>query len=576
MFRREQRGRGDGSPDRYRRDHANDRHDRHPARNDAEKRSHHLDGIEAVAEAYSSFAPEGRIVLWEEAPVGGRWIESGAWNGRSVSKLERLGPEIFAAQKRRVTDVAPGVDVGIFVHFPYLVDGKQPATFRTLVEELRSRNALPDFTFADFYRGWYAKDAGPGPASAAIRSLVTNAREATGGRPVTYLGQAHTINPQYTPSRQAMWMDLRAALEAGAEAVGWYARKPYKETKQGFDPLLPNAGPAARDGSAANTLTFARDRYQYAYAALRAKRDANCGPGKRATSGDRFDLWLAGRDFDFYDHRLSLRTRGGEWAFVGDFNGYLDGEYPYGDGSAHVSIFRGLSRSRFAPEGDLELAIDTDPESDGARLDGILAMPEDVSTYRTEPEATELYAERSDIHEFSLGHERTDARLTANDSRQFGVELCDPERPLDELVFPGHRAQREQLRAFESRDGFDPGELFDLWLLTDERTEREAGSAIERLSLAGDAKRRPLDEASTAVSTADGGAIYYGIDRGSLARRDGSAAVELAGDGREAVASAYAMPYAGTVAFRPAAEAVELVRDDRASARTFAIAHEEK
>ncbi|EMA55084.1 MULTISPECIES: hypothetical protein [Halococcus] len=543
---------------------------------DGAKRRRHLDGLEAVVRRYRDFFPTGRIVLWQEAPVGGRWNEDGTWNDRAVENLERLGPRIFAAQKRRVENVAPNVDVGIFVHFPYIVDGKQPETFETLTADLKSRGALPDFTFTDFYRGWYAKDVGPGPANAAVRSLVTNARELTDDRPVSYLGEPHTINPQYTPSRQAMWMDLRAALGAGAEGVGWYARTAYKETKHGFDPFVPNVGPAARDGPRASTLTFARDRYQYAYAALRAKRDSDMAGG-RGASERRFDLWLAGSEFDFYEHRLSLRTRAGEWQFVGDFDGYVDGDYPYGDGSDQVSIFRGLSRERFDRDGSLEVAVETASDSDGARLDAVLAMPEDVSTYLAEPAATELYGSRTDVHEFGVGHERVNTRLAAGDSRRFGVELGEPQRPLDELVFPDHRTQRERLGRLESRDRFDPDDYFDLWVSTETTTEdgSESGS-IEELGLVGDDGRKPLSEASTAVSTADGGAVWYGIDRSDLANRDGSITVEVTGDARELVTGVYAMPYAGTVTFRPAAEAMELLETDRASARTFAIAHEEE
>ncbi|EMA42709.1 hypothetical protein [Halococcus saccharolyticus] len=540
---------------------------------DGAKRRRHLDGLEAVVRRYREFFPTGRIVLWQEAPVGGRWNEDGTWNDRAVANLERLGPRIFAAQKRRIENVAPNVDVGIFVHFPYIVDGKQPGTFETLTTDLKSRGALPDFTFTDFYRGWYAKDVGPGPANAAVRSLVTNARELTDDRPVSYLGEAHTINPQYTPSRQAIWMDLRAALGAGAEGVGWYARTAYKATKHGFDPFVPNVGPAARDGPCASTLTFARDRYQYAYAALRAKRDTSA----ESSASDRFDLWLVGSGFDFYEHRLSLRTRAGEWQFVGNFDGYVDGDYPYDDSSERTSIFRGLSREHFDRDGSLEVAVDTAPDSDGARLDAVLAMPEDVSTYLAEPAATELYGSRSDVHEFSVGHERANTRLAAGDSRQFDVKLGEPQRPPDELVFPDHRTQRERLGRLESRDGFDPDDHFDLWVSTEKTTGggNEPGG-IEGLDVVGDDGRQPLSEASTAVSTVEGGAVWYGIDRNNLAHRDGSASIEIAGDARGLVTGAYAMAYAGTVAFRPAAEAMELLETDRASARTFAIAHEEE
>ncbi|WP_435079120.1 hypothetical protein [Halococcus sp. AFM35] len=537
---------------------------------DTAKGHRHLDGLEAVAENYQKFFPDGRIILWQEAPVGGRWVESGKWTDAAVRNLETLGPDIFAAQKERVKRAAPSVATGIFVHFPYIVEGRNPETFATLTRGLKSRNALPDFTFTDFYRGWYAKDTGPGPANAAVRSLVTNAREMTEGRPVTFLGEAHTINPNYTPSRQAMWMDLRAALGAGAEGVGWYARTAYEETKQGFDPFVPNVGPAARDGPRTSTLTFARDRYQYAYAALRTQRAGRASGGDSA-SEERFDLWLAGTDFDFYDHRLSMRTRAGKWRFIGDFNGYVNGGYPHnGNDIDHVSVFRGLSRARFDRGGRFNLRIETDPASDGAQLQAVLAMPADVDTYLPESAAIKLYGEQPHLHEFSSGHKRVDARLTAGESRRIGVALVEPKRPLDALVFPNHRAQRERLQALESRVEFEPRDIFDLWVLVDGNdTDR-----LDGLSIVGDAGRQSLDEASTAVSTANKGAVFYGIERTHLRRRDGSTTVEVNG-GMGAVTGVYAMPYAGTVAFRPAAEAISLIEADPASARTFSIAFQE-
>src|SRR5699024_11136048 len=76
---------------------------------DTGKRGRHLDGLGAVAASYADVFPDGRIVCWQEAPVGGRWVESGAWNDRSVTNLKRFGPAIFAAQKRRVRRAAPEV-----------------------------------------------------------------------------------------------------------------------------------------------------------------------------------------------------------------------------------------------------------------------------------------------------------------------------------------------------------------------------------------------------------------------------------------------------------------------------------
>lgn len=531
---------------------------------DAEARRGHLDGLATVAGSYADAFPEGRIVLWQEAPVGGRWVESGAWNDQAVSNLESLGPRIFAAQREQVAEVAPDVDIGIFVHFPYLVDGKQPKTFTRLTDGLRARGALPDFTFTDFYRGWYAKDVGPGPANAAVESLVTNARTAT-GRPVTFLGQAHTIDPRYTPSKQDVWMDLRAALGAGAEGVGWYARTAYTPTERGFDPFVPNRGPAARDGPHASTLTFARDRYQYAYAALRAMRRNE----PDSVNDDAFDCWLVGRNFSFYDHRLSIRTRDGNWLFVGDFDGYLDGNYPYGHDGRAVSIFRGLPRERFAPDGRSVCRIETRDRSEGAHLAAALAMPASATYSLTESAAARTYENRDDLGAFSLGHETVDEPLTAGGSVPIELHLSEPTRTMEALVFPNHLTQLKRLRTLESQAGFAPSDAFDCWVRT-----KGASDSLDpgALSLVGDSKTRSLGDASTAVSMNAEGAVCYGIARDDLAHENASPSLKLAGEARDVVTSAYAMPYAGTVAFRSAGTAMQLLDAAPGAARTFAVA----
>lgn len=387
---------------------------------------------------------------------------------------------------------------------------------------------------------------------------------------MTYLGEAHTVNPNYTPSKQANWMDLRAALGAGAEGVGWYARTAYVPTKRGFDPFVPNSGPAAREGPHASTLTFARDRYQYAYAALRAKRRRDAESG-HTRPNDAFDLWLVGTDFSFYDHRLSMRTRTGEWTFVGDFDGYLDGQYPYNSTGRTVSIFRGLSRSRFGRNGRLELAIETGAESDGARLAAVLAMPASARTFLTESSAAERYDSRN-LEPFGMGHKTVDEALVAGESRRIELDLAEPTKSMEALVFPNHRAQRDRLDDLESKPDFSPSDTFDLWVRTARTHDPIDPSA---LTLVGDDSERKLDGASTARSTAPGGTVFYGLDRTVLGHRDGSVSFELAGEARGAVRDAYAMPYAGIVAFRPASEAMKLLDADPAAARTFAIAFTE-
>ncbi|PSP88164.1 hypothetical protein BRC90_08435 [Halobacteriales archaeon QS_4_69_34] len=553
---------------------------------DAEKRATHLDRLGRAAAVYGEFFPEGRLVVWQEAPVGGEWIEGGAWNDRAREKMRELGPEVFAAQRQAIAAAAPDVDVGIFVHFPYIVDSKRPEVFAALCDELDSRGALPDFAFVDFYRGWYEKTAGPATANDAVTSLVTNAREGVRGRDVLYLGGDHTINPKHTPAKQSLRMDLRASTGAGADGLGWYARTNYRPTEQGFDPFVPNtAAPATVNGtSRASTVTFARDRYQYAYAALFETR-AGFDPARR------FDLWLAGTDVGFYDHRLSLRARSGEWVFVGDFSGYLGGTYPPDSGGSHVSIFRALDRGTFLGAADarghdagtatgragdggtLKLEIETADESADATLASALVVPFDVGAYVSEPEATALLGER-EIGAFALGEERVDASLEPGASLRLDVAVADAaQRPLDALVNPGHGAVLERLRDAEASAGFDPGARFDLWIEAAglDALERPA----ERLYLADGGTRQYVADAAVASSAAPGGAAFYGLDRSVLPDRLGGRDLAVEGDrrdGREVeLKAAYAMPYFGSRNFVSAARALELVAGAHLEARTFSL-----
>ena len=552
---------------------------------DRSRRETHLRRLEDIVTRYRDFFPAGRVVLWQEAPVGGAWVEGGYWNDDAVSNLERLGPEIFAAQQRTIRAVAPEVDVGIFVHFPYIISSRQPETFATLTEELARVGARPDFAFVDFYRGWYEKDVGPEPANNAIRSLITTASEHLGGREVLYLGESHTINPQYTPSRQAIEMDLRASQ--AADGRGWYARTRYLATERGFDPFVPNVESATglREESRASTFTFARDRYCYAYASLLTRR-ADYGPR------ERFDLWIHGADLDFYDHELSVRTVDGDWEFLADISGYLDGAYPYsGETGEHVAIVHALDCDRFVGKnGALDLRIDTSSTADGAELLSVAAVPFDVGTYRSEKGALAL-TEDSRLPSSCLGYTALDTSLEPGGSHRVRLPIAGPDEPdepdsatvsenpdgpngLGALLFPEHRSQRRQLQAIEADDDFRPGDLLDLWIATNGAAGTELADSLSVSSEDG-TDRRFLAEASVAASATDDGIVYYGLDRSSfLDRTSGGLAIDIeSADSQAAIEAMYAMPYFGSDTFVTASRAVSLLSDTPADVRTLSLAH---
>lgn len=550
---------------------------------DREKRRSHLAGLRTAATAYRTRFPRGKIVLWQEAPVGGTWVEGGAWSDAAVSNLERYGPEIFAAQKRVVENVAPDVDVGIFVHFPYIVPSRQPDTFGTVIDGLQRRGAMPDFAFVDFYRGWYEKDVGPERANDAIEGLVANAKAHVGE--VYYLGQSHTINPHHTPSKQAIRMDLRAS--AAADGRGWYARTRYTETERGFDPFVPNVG-IDRDDARASTVTFARDRYLYAYVSLLAA-------GTDFVSERKFDCWIHARNVGFHEHRLSLRTANGDWEFIGDLGGYVDGT-PYSSAD-RVSIFHALDRDRFVVDGTLTGRIEpidggspvggstgTSTNGSGGVVGGdstlvsVSAVPFDAGAYVPEHRARTLL-DSSGFGACCLGYSTVDARLTPDRPREFRVPITDPDSSgLSALLFPDHRAYRRRLTAFESREGFDPEETFDCWVTTDRTEARATGkiptSAVSVSTSSGDSRdsHRSLADASAAVSSTPACFVFSGLDRDLLRRSDGESFVVGVDHENWAVERAYAMPYFGSDNLLTATRARSLIRADTDEIETFSVA----
>lgn len=553
---------------------------------DAEKRERHLDGLRTLVEEYDERFPDGRVVLWQEAPISGHWSSEGqAWDEESVRNLQRHGPMIFEEQRRVVKDVSDGIDVGIFPHFTYVVDSKNPEVFERLVGDLRTRGALPDFCFVDFYRGNYEPGVGPTGANDAVRSLIENARAHLDGRDVCYMGQPHTNKTGYTPSKQALRMDVRTATDAGAASIGYYAWFVYQPTDpaRSFDPFVPTpeTGDDLRDRMEVSTYTIGRDRFLYPYSLLLARRGGY-------DADEAFDLWLAGSDLDFHDHRLWLETTDGEWEFVGDFNGYVRTDHLYQRArDDHVSVFRALDRERYleaddgsgagAGGGTLTLRIDTRADATAGELHSVSALPFDPEAYVTEPEATRLL-ETTDVDAITLGNERVGARLTPGGSSTVRLEVAPPgrTRSLNAARYPDERETLRQLGAFEATDGFDPTSAFDLWVVGD-GLEATAESGGDRIAILRDGSAIDATDRSAAASSAGRTAAFHGIDRESLLDGDRnrrpafSVRFESDDGGDGSVASAYAMPYFGRGNLVTPGRIASLVEADPEGVRNFSL-----
>ena len=517
-------------------------------------RERHLEGLREIARAYDEVVDGGRVFLWQEAPVMGNWAEGEEWGQASVDNLRRHGPAVFEAQKAALQEANPDLEVGIFVHFPYLVDSKRPEVFRELAADLRDRGAMPDFGFADYYRGWYEKDVGPGPADAAVHSLVSNARDALDGRDVYYLGQAHTIDPGHTPSKQAMRSNLRAALEAGAAGVGWYMRGTYEPTTQGFDPFVPNAEGADLADGPALTPTFARDRLQYAYAATLESR-----PGVDAA--DRFDLWLHGEDLQFQTRRVEARTADGDRVLLGRADGYLDGDYPYAD--AGTTVFRGLERDRFAVDGAVELHVEAARDAEPVALETVVAMPWEPAYFVAAADATALLEGSADVGAYELGRATPARTLAPGETARVRVPVGEGASTAS-LVHPEYADAVRRLADAEGRD-LDPAGRFDLWYAGKDLADPADSPPL--LDADGDAVAPA--EASVASVAASDVALHYGLRRDRFLD-DGLELAEEDPDSR--VDAAYAMPYAGSAAFRSPARAESLLAEQPAEVATFSVA----
>ncbi|MFC7231547.1 hypothetical protein ACFQMM_09275 [Saliphagus sp. GCM10025308] len=525
--------------------------------NDEQAREAHLEWLKSVVSAHGEFFDRGRVILWQEAPVIGQWVPGGEWTQKAVDNLLELGPEIFATQKDAVESANDDLDVGLFVHFPYIIDSKRPEVFEELLQGMYARDVAPAFAFTDFYRGWFDKDVEPGRANAALHSLVSNARDVLDDRPVFYLGQSHTVNPNHTPNRETIGMTIREALSAGASGLGWYIRTGYVPTEAGFDPFVPNVPGAEPDGDAINTFTIARDRFQYAWVATLASRDGFAADGV-------FDLWVVGDGFEYADHRLSVRTHDGSWTYLGDLGGYADGDYP--DASAvtdRATCFHALDRDRFLEDGTLELQIETPADSEGG-LSAAVAVPFDPGAYMPAQEAAAL-VDRSlgeaAFDEVSLGHSES-TTLTPGESRQLTIPITDVESDaptLDTVRYPDFAEQLRELAALEA-DGLDPSASFDLWIRGADLTDSSSHpSLVDR-----EGTENALSNVGIVTAASDA-VICYGLSRERFLA-DGLTLANV-----EAVSEAYAMPYAGRAAFRPPSRAASLLDDQPGEAERFCL-----
>ncbi|WP_256391583.1 hypothetical protein [Natronoarchaeum rubrum] len=537
-------------------------------------RERNLTGIRRAVETYSEFESGGKLIPWQEAPVMGGWSDE-KWDDEAVDNLRTYGPAVFAAQRRVAREVDPEIDVGVFVHFPYVVDSKQPDVFARLLDDLHRQGTPPDFAFADYYRGWYEKDVGPERANDAVRSLVSNAKAGLRGGDVYYMGQSHTINPGHTPSRQSLRMDHRAALDAGADGVGWYARTAYVPTEQGFDPLVPNPeGSAAADRAQASTFTVARDRYRYAWAATAdaraATEDADAGAtSARYRGADRFDLWLRCPDAGFYDHRVRLRTGDGGWRFVGDVGTYLDGAAPYADAGAET--IRALDRERYLGDGHLDVEIETGPDADATPLVEAAAVPSEPGADLTDADVAAAMAS-GEHAAAALGRERVDDRLAPGETVRLSISVdADAEESVGALLGDDRASLRRRLADAEAaaETPIIPGDRFDLWVLGEELPDAgTVGTELRVGELSGPGKAALVSTGSPDA------ALFSGIDRqglfgdGAAVRWSGADRPEWS-DGVEAVV---AMPYFGSGNVVTPARAAELVGGQPSEVRTYALA----
>jgi len=510
-----------------------------------------------VARTYAEFFPEGKMILWHEEPTRSSW--TGETRAERAESMAEYGPPIFAEQKRAIQSVAPDVDVGIFPHWTVMPEPEHAAfsNCEALFAGMEEAGMYPDFTYVDAYRGYYEWAAGYEPTNDFLANIVSNIKEHSGGRPVYYLGEAHTINNNYTPSKAAILGNLRATLGEGVESAGWYIRSNYRPTSErSYDPFVPNVGDL--DERQFTSFTGSRDRLLWANLFLVEERED-------FRAEEAFDLWLYGEDLDFYDHSVSARTADGDWEFLGDVSGYPDGDTPYsGGGRDRVCAFHALDRERFLAGGELELRVDSRGE---ATLHSVYAMPYfDTGVYRTEPQATALVAD-GEAGAYALGEANPAADLAAGTEQMVTVDVAGSGGDLVDLVYPEQGDTYEAL----TDPGWTDRDRFDLWVY---------GRELEAVSVALDddpvddsADPRPAD-----AFDGDGRAVVYrGLDRERLRPHAGGEYLDVRVEGGGELRGIYAMPAGGARNFSPDPAVAATVETDYGRAgqiQNFCLGHQ--
>lgn len=371
---------------------------------DSSWRAAYVDSLQAMAALYLRYYPGGRVIVGHEDPLFSNWPE------RDADSYRRHGAAMFRLQRSAVRAVDPDARVGIFVLPSHVLD-----MYRVFMPELRDGDALPDFSMIDRYRGYTDPSRGIAGTNAETEHLLREAARMTDGRPIFYLGQDHTINTGYTPSRRAIRENATAAIAAGVRGIGWYIRTRYVPTDSistlegRVTPFQPLTGKV--DRAEFNTFTGARDRFMFAYLTTFEEQGVLDPEG-------RFDLWIHGTDMDLHEARVSVRDTAGSWRFLGHVGATVGGRHDRApDDRRATVVFRGLRRSELlggGPDPDpLQLRIAMEKHQDGLSLHGIYAMPyTPTDRFITEAEATaQLIGSADTVQRRSIAYRSWAGRL---------------------------------------------------------------------------------------------------------------------------------------------------------------------
>ena len=371
--------------------------------NDPQWRAKYKKSLKDAVSLYFQYYPGGRVIVGHEDPYFSNFP------AHSWDNFFKYGADIFRIQREAVRELDPTVPIGFFSG-----SGRLEEAYATIMVDLASTAELPDFNFYDKYRGYRDPAVGLEANDANTLEQLDVIRRFTRGRPIYYLGQDHTINTGYTPSKAAINGHLDAGLASGVEGMGWYIRTRYVKTKDvstvggTVEPFLPNVGEV--NEARYNSFTGDRDRFMYAYLAT-LERQGLIAPE------EKFDLWIHGTDLDLHEARLFLRTAEGGWEFIGDVGTYVGGDNPYSlDEKTGAVIFHALDRDRFLrgaggargrSGGVVEAKIEAREGSDGLVIRGMYAMPyNETRDYITEQDAAALLeADRVSIRERSHAHQ---------------------------------------------------------------------------------------------------------------------------------------------------------------------------